>query len=179
MSRRPTAVTADRSNRLDPAEFRAAMSRLAAGVVVVTTREADGTPRGFTATSFCSLSLDPPLVLVCLAHTSSSFAAFDDCEEFAVSILGAEHTDVALRFATSGADKFPDGEHELTPSLLPVVAGALGRLDCRVHERHRAGDHTILIGRVTDARPAPGEPLLYYDRAFRTVAGSPPPSADG
>ncbi|MFC7511721.1 flavin reductase family protein [Streptomyces thermocarboxydus] len=72
--------------------------------------EADGTPRGFTATSFCSLSLDPPLILVCLAHTSSSFAAFDGCQDFAVSILSSEHTEVARRFATSGADKFPHGD---------------------------------------------------------------------
>jgi len=174
---RPAAPSARPPSWPDPAEFRAAMARLAAGVVVVTTREADGTPRGFTATSFCSLSLDPPLILVCLAHTSSSFAAFDGCQDFAVSILSSEHTEVARRFATSGADKFPHGGHELSPSLLPVVAGALGQLDCRLHERHRAGDHTIMIGRVNGVRLAPGEPLVYYDRAFHTVTAPVPASS--
>ena len=179
MTEHPTTVATRRAAVPDPAEFREAMARLAAGVVVVTTREPDGTPRGFTATSFCSLSLDPPLVLVCLAHTSSSFAAFDSCTEFAVSILGAEQAEVARRFATSGADKFAAGGHEPSPAFLPVVADAPVQLDCRLHARHRAGDHTIMIGRVSGVRLAAGEPLIYYDRDFRTVAIRPrqPPSA--
>ncbi|MFB8404402.1 flavin reductase family protein [Streptomyces sp. NPDC055912] len=163
----------DASAGVDPADFRAAMARFAAGVVVVTTRAADGSPRGFTATSFCSLSLDPPLVLVCLSHSSSSFPDFDACEEFAVSILRREDEPVARLFATSGADRFPDGEQAHTPSLLPVVSGAIGQLDCTLHARHRAGDHTIMIGRVDDVRLAPGEPLVYYDRAFGTLAPGP------
>ncbi|MFF2303796.1 flavin reductase family protein [Streptomyces sp. NPDC058128] len=163
----------DASIGVDPADFRAAMARFAAGVVVVTTRAADGSPRGFTATSFCSLSLDPPLVLVCLSHSSSSFPDFDACEEFAVSILRREDEAVARLFATSGADRFPDGEQAHTPSLLPVVSGAIGQLDCTLHARHRAGDHTIMIGRVDDVRLAPGEPLVYYDRAFGTLAPGP------
>ncbi|MBO1332641.1 flavin reductase family protein [Streptomyces sp. VRA16 Mangrove soil] len=150
--------------------FRSAMARFPAGVVVVTTRGARGEPRGFTASSFCSVSLDPPLVLVCLANTADSYAAFADCGHFAVSMLGPEHRPLAQRFATKGADKFaPDGLSH-TPSGLPVVAGALVELDCAVDARHPAGDHTILVGRVSGVRLGDGSPLVYYERNFRSLA---------
>lgn len=157
----PTTVVCD--------GFRAAMARFAAGVVVVTTRDADGTPHGLTATSFCSVSLEPPLVLVCIAETASALPAFTGCERFAVSILGVEHAPVAVRFATSGADKFGARDTVLTPGLLPAVAGALGQMECRVHDRHRAGDHIILVGTVTGVHLADGEPLVYYERSFRML----------
>jgi flavin reductase ActVB len=164
---RPHAAAPARA--VDPDSFRAAMSQLAAGVVVVTTRDADGQPYGFTATSFCSVSVNPPLILVCLAETSSSFAAFTSCDDFAVSLLHTEHASVATRFATTGADKFRAEDTTLTPRLLPAVSGALIALDCEVHDRHRAGDHMILIGAVTTVRMGQGAPLVYYDRTFRQL----------
>lgn len=96
--------------------FRAAMAQLAGGVVVVTTEDADGRPYGFTATSFCSVSMDPALVLVCLAETSSSYEAFMDCRGFAVSLLGQEQRALATRFATTGADKFRAEDTVTTPA---------------------------------------------------------------
>lgn len=149
--------------------FRAAMARFAAGVVVVTTTDQDGTPRGFTATSFCSVSLTPPLVLVCLADTASAFGSFMACDDFAVSVLREDHSPIATRFATSGADKFRAADTALTPRLLPAVPGALCELDCRVHDRHRAGDHVILVGLVTGMRTGQGKPLVYYDRSYRRL----------
>jgi flavin reductase ActVB len=149
--------------------FRAAMARFAAGVVVVTTRDAEGTPQGLTATSFCSVSLEPPLILVCVAETASAYDAFAACDEFAVSLLSADHAAVATRFATSGADKFRAEDTVLTPGLMPAVAGALGELHCSVYDRHRTGDHVILIGAVTGVRLTDGEPLLYYQRSFRVL----------
>ncbi|MDQ1050694.1 flavin reductase family protein [Streptomyces sp. V4I2] len=154
--------------------FRAAMAQLAGGVVVVTTDDADGRPHGFTATSFCSVSMDPALVLVCLAETSSSYAAFMDCGGFAVSLLSQEQSVLATRFATTGADKFRAEDTVTTPRLLPAVAGALAVLDCAVHARHPAGDHIILVGAVRHvlsgrAESGRGEPLVYHDRAFRQL----------
>ncbi|MCW5250358.1 flavin reductase family protein [Streptomyces sp. SHP 1-2] len=148
------------------------MARFAAGVVVVTTLGDGGLPRGFTASSFCSVSLHPPLVLVCLANSAESFEAFDSCGHFAVSVLGPEHRRLAQRFATRGTDKFAPEGLSRTPGGLPSVAGALAELDCEVHARYPAGDHMILIGRVSGARLGvdTATPMVYYERDFRILA---------
>jgi flavin reductase ActVB len=148
------------------------MARYAAGVVVVTTLDGAGLPRGFTASSFCSVSLDPPLILVCLANSADSFAAFDACGHFAVSVLAPEHQPLAVRFATKGADKFASGGLSRTPGGLPAVAGALAELECETYARHPAGDHTILIGRVAGARLGESSetPVVYYEKSFRSLA---------
>ncbi|WP_399498498.1 flavin reductase family protein [Streptomyces sp. P17] len=153
-----------------PEEFRAAMGRFPSGVVVVTTRCQDGTPRGFTASSFCSVSLEPPMVLVCLANSADSATSFARCDRFAVSVLSPVHRSLAERFATKGADKFASGGLRLSPGGLPTVERALSELDCVAHARHPAGDHTVLIGRVTGVRLGEGAPMVYYDRSFRTLA---------
>jgi flavin reductase ActVB len=148
------------------------MARFAAGVVVVTTLDNGGLPRGFTASSFCSVSLNPPLILVCLANSAESFEAFDSCGHFAVSVLGPEHELLAQQFATKGTDKFASEGLSRTPGGLPAVAGALAELDCEVYARHPAGDHMILIGRVSDVRLGAGAatPMVYYEREFRFLA---------
>src|SRR5436190_8717985 len=105
--------------------FRAAMARFASGVTVVTTQDERHRPYGFTASSFCSVSLEPPLILVCLAREAYSYRAFASSARFAVSILQAHHTDLARTFATPGADKFEGCALSRTPSGLPVVNGAL------------------------------------------------------
>ncbi|WP_443060221.1 flavin reductase family protein [Streptomyces sp. NBC_00444] len=153
-----------------PEEFRAAMARFPSGVVVVTTRCQDGTPRGFTASSFCSVSLEPPMVLVCLANSADSAWSFARCDRFAVSVLTPVHQPLALRFATKGSDKFAAGGMRLGPGGLPTVERALSELDCEAYARHPAGDHTVLIGRVTGVRLGEGSPMVYYDRDFRTLA---------
>ena len=91
---------------VDQAAFREAMARFPAGVTIVTTADRAGRPRGFTASSFCSVSLDPPLVLVCLARSAESYPVFDTCDRFAVSMLGEDDADLAHRFATRRPDKF-------------------------------------------------------------------------
>jgi flavin reductase ActVB len=155
---------------VEPADFRAAMARFPSGVVVVTTCGEDGTPRGFTASSFCSVSLEPPMVLVCLANSADSAPSFECCDRFAVSVLAPAHRPLALRFATKGTDKFASGGLRLSPAGLPTVERALSELDCTTHARHPAGDHTVLIGRVTGVRLGEGSPMVYYDRGFRTLA---------
>ncbi|MFE5245071.1 MULTISPECIES: flavin reductase family protein [unclassified Streptomyces] len=160
-------------------DFRAAMARLAGGVVVVTTWDAEGAPRGFTATSFCSVSMDPPLVLVCLARTSSSYQVFSECQGFAVSLLREDQSALATRFARSGGDKFRSEDTAPTPRLFPAVAGALAVLDCAVHARHPAGDHIILVGAVGHVLPGRGDPLVYYDRGFRQLRRPAHPGLPG
>ena len=144
--------------------FRAAMAGVAAAVAVVTVIDR-GRPRGCTISSLTSLSLDPPLLLFCLAQDSGTHAAFDAAARFSVSVLGAEQADVANRFAgpLTGRDVdwcWLDG--------LPVVSGSLVRIACSVYDRFVGGDHTILLGRVCRAQARDGAPLVHPQRRSHT-----------
>ncbi len=152
---------------LDPADFRAAMSRFASGVTIVTTHDAQGAAVGFTASAFSSLSLDPPLVLVCLDRRAECFAAFEAADEMAISILAHGQNEIGMLFATRGADKF--GGSPASPgdaTGLPLIDGALAHVECSLRERLDGGDHVILVGEVIAARVMEAEPLLHYNRTF-------------
>ena len=152
----------------DPEHFRAAMARFASGVVIATTLDADGQPRGFTASAFCSVSLAPPLVLVCLGRAAECHAAFLAAERMAISILAPGQDEVARRFATRGADKFGGGHMVAADDGLPVVRHAAAVLRGRLAERLPGGDHTILLMAVEgvllagDAEAA----LVHHARRF-------------
>jgi flavin reductase (DIM6/NTAB) family NADH-FMN oxidoreductase RutF len=154
--------------RQDPAVdadlFRALLRRHAAAVVVVT---APGTPpAGFTATSFTSVSLDPPLVSFCLAHTASSWPAVAVAETVAVHVLGQDQEKVARTFATSGIDRFAaHGAWEPGPDGVPLLNGVLARMVCRVVQRVRAGDHEIVLAAPETGHHHVDEsatPLVYH-----------------
>jgi flavin reductase ActVB len=152
---------------VDTTAFRNAMARFASGVTVVTTMDDSGAWWGFTASAFSSLSLDPPLILVCLDRKADSHAAFDRAKYFAVSILAEGQSDTAMRFATRGADKFGGFEVERGPETgLPLIPGAMAYLECRMHERLPGGDHTILLGEVLHASNSESGPLLHFNRQF-------------
>ncbi|GAA4827586.1 flavin reductase family protein [Saccharopolyspora rosea] len=157
---------------VDAARFRAAMARVPAAVTITTTLDADGAPRGFTASSLVSVSLEPPLIAVCVGLTSNCYPAFATCERFAVSVLGPEHVPLARTFASKSADKFAHGRFARTPGGLPVVEGARVAVECRVHGRHPAGDHLILVGAVRAVDGAEGDRLVYGDRTFTTLKTS-------
>ncbi|MGW0500777.1 flavin reductase family protein [Streptomyces sp. NPDC003007] len=167
-------------------EFRAAMSRLASGVVLVTAQEPSLDPDdpsapdvedvGMTATAFMSVSLDPPLVLVSLRDGSRMDELLEEQELWAVSVLSESQRHIAGRFAMKGrlSDRllFADipytrGEY----SHAPLVGGALAVLECRTEQRVRAGDHTLVIGRVLTARApsAEGGPLAYFRGRYRQL----------
>jgi flavin reductase (DIM6/NTAB) family NADH-FMN oxidoreductase RutF len=156
------------SIRQDPAVdadlFRALLRRHAAAVVVVT---APGTPpAGFTATSFTSVSLDPPLVSFCLAHTASSWPAVSAAGTVAVHVLGQDQEQVARTFATSGIDRFAaHGAWRAGPDGVPLLDGVLARLVCRVVQRVRAGDHSIVLATPESGHHHVDEsatPLVYH-----------------
>lgn len=143
------------------------MSRFASGVTVVTTIDGSGKPAGFTASAFASLSLEPPLVLVCLDKKADSYPAFRDAKTFAISFLSAGQSDVGWAFASKGPDKFSKarmGKGKATGN--PVTADALVELECEMHAQPEGGDHVILIGKVLRAYTAEREPLLFYNRQF-------------
>jgi flavin reductase ActVB len=153
--------------------FRQAMMRFASGVTIVTTADTTGAWWGFTASSFSSLSLDPPLVLVCLAKGADSHPVFVKSPAFIVNVLAREHETLATRFAAKGVDKFAGGEFR--PGAvdgLPVLDDAHVSLKCSTHGLHEAGDHTIIIGEVEYAHVRKGgSPALHYDRHFWDLIG--------
>jgi flavin reductase ActVB len=158
------------SPAVEPAVFRDAMARFPSGVVIATARDETGEAHGFTASSFCSVSADPPLVLVCLARSANCHPVFSRCRSFAISILAADQVHHAVRFATKGARKFTDLDFTTTANGQPALSGALATLDCVVAGRHPAGDHTIIVGHTEQITLGDHEPpAVYYSRSFHTL----------
>ncbi|MEL6980158.1 MAG: flavin reductase family protein, partial [Pseudomonadota bacterium] len=136
-------------SEIDPRALRDAFGAFLTGVTVVTTVGEDGAPRGFTANSFASVSLDPPLLLVCPARRLSSFAAFEGCRDFAISVLAEGQEAVSNIFASSKGDRFAEVAWRPAASGAPVIEGAAAAFACTAQSVVPAGDHVILIGRVT------------------------------
>ncbi|XVS67522.1 flavin reductase family protein [Actinosynnema sp. CA-299493] len=150
----------------DPKTFTSAMASVAGPVAVVTTIDESGRPRGFTASSFCSLSLDPPLVLVCLSRTSSSHPAFAAAKSFTVNVLAHDHAELARHFARPSEDKFEGAVMTECERGLPGLVDAAARLACSAHAVLDGGDHSILVGLVEEAVTLDRTPLIYHNRAF-------------
>jgi flavin reductase ActVB len=150
----------------DPRSVREALAKYPTGVTVVTTVDAVGERWGFTASSFTSVSLQPPVVLVCLARTAHCHQAFAEAGVFAVHVLAADQQDVALRFAQHEREKFAPFEFDEGFRGLPVLRSALAVLECVARDRLGVGDHTVLLGEVHAATATGGVPALYFDRAF-------------
>jgi flavin reductase (DIM6/NTAB) family NADH-FMN oxidoreductase RutF len=142
--------------------FRDVMGRFATGIVVAT-GVLDGVPAGFAAQSFLSLSLDPPLVALSPARTSTSWPKLRDSGSFCINILAADQKPICDTFAQSGIEKFSEFEWHPGVTGSPVLAGVLAYIDCDLEAEYDAGDHTIAIGRVRDLAivEPDGEPLLF------------------
>ena len=162
------------------------MSRLASGVTVVTARR--GHERfGLTATSFASVSLEPPLVLVCVAKSLQAHAVIEETGAFAVNLLGEHQLDVGLRFAglrPEFVDRFAGLASATGITGSPLLEGSLAALDCRLHASHPGGDHTIFVGEVLHAIfSKEGSPLLYHRRLWHRLEAlaspGPPDDANG
>jgi flavin reductase (DIM6/NTAB) family NADH-FMN oxidoreductase RutF len=155
---------------IDKQEFRRVLGHFAAGVTIITTVGDDGTPYGLTATAFTSVSLEPPLVLVCVDKRSESHPHFHTSGVFAVNFLATDHEPLSRRFAVSGGDKFTDLSIRAGVTGAPILADALGHLDCRTVNVVEAGDHTIFVGQVEGAGARDGDPLLYFRGAYRQLS---------
>ncbi|WP_244306319.1 flavin reductase [Paraburkholderia lacunae] len=150
----------------DVAEFRRALGAFVTGVTVVTTIQPDGSPRGFTANSFTSVSLDPALILVCIAKTASSHPVFSQTQRFAVSVLAEDQRSVSGVFASKSADKFAQVAWHARQTGSPLIDGAAASFDCETHQVVDAGDHIILIGRVVAFANTSATPLGYCRGAY-------------
>ena len=157
------------------AELRQAIGHFATGVTVVTARDASGSPWGTTANAVSSVSLDPPLILVCFGRDSLTLAAIHETQAFAVNVLGAGQRELSHAFAGRGAAG--DWERVTVPGHAgsPRLRGVIAVLDCAVEHRLPGGDHEIVVGRVVEAETAgPAEPLLFYRGAYAGL-GAPVP----
>jgi flavin reductase (DIM6/NTAB) family NADH-FMN oxidoreductase RutF len=152
-------------------DFRRVLGHFATGVTIVTTCDADCRPTGLTASAFSSVSLDPPLVLICVDHKSQSYPALREAGRFAINFLHHEHEPISRRFASTRLDKFDGVAFRLGALGLPLIDGALAQLECQTVSAHVEGDHTIFVGRVESANVGEGEPLLYYRGRYHRLRG--------
>lgn len=157
-------------------DFRAAMGSFAAGVTVITTLDAHGVPQAVTATAFSSVSLSPPLCLVCIAKRTRTYQPLLLKGCFAVNILRAEQEWLSARFASSVGDRFASVAWE--PGVVtgcPIIEGALVSMECQVVEVHSGGDHDIFLGSPTSVHIQEGAPLVYWRGSYSSL---PPPGRD-
>ena len=153
------------------ADFRSVLGRWTTGVTVITTLR-DGRPEGLTASSFSSLSLDPPLVLFCLDRAASTFDALTGTDCFAVNILAEDQSALSNRFASPEADRFAGLAWTQWETGAPILPGCVASLDCRREALHDGGDHVILTGRVLKlaVRSETASPLVYFRGSYRSLA---------
>jgi flavin reductase (DIM6/NTAB) family NADH-FMN oxidoreductase RutF len=150
--------------------FRNTLGHFCTGVTCMTTLGKAGEPIGMTASSFNSLSLDPPLILWSIANNSTSFGCFQVGDAFAVNVLAEGQNDIAMKFAKTGGDKFQGVAVHQGLSGVPLIDGSVVYFECTVDARHPGGDHDIIIGRVRRIYNIGKKPLLFHSGALKTLA---------
>jgi flavin reductase (DIM6/NTAB) family NADH-FMN oxidoreductase RutF len=164
------AVPREYRSGSDPRTLRDALGCFATGVTVVTCLDDAGEPVGLTANSFTSVSLDPPLLLVCVAKPAASAGPLTRAEHFAVNVLQTGQQPASITFSTRVDDRFGQTEWALGEHGVPLLRESLSVFECRRHAVHDAGDHWILVGEVVKATFEPGlDPLLYFRGSYRRL----------
>jgi flavin reductase (DIM6/NTAB) family NADH-FMN oxidoreductase RutF len=151
---------------LDAARFRHTMSQLVTGVTVVTARAPHGRAIGITASSVTSVSLDPPMLLVCVGRDAQIHDALLEAERFGVTVLAAGQVGLARRFADRERQHLDESEVVASPGGVPVIPGSLARIECRRQAHLEGGDHTIVTGTLEWAEVGEGRPLCYFRGAY-------------
>jgi flavin reductase (DIM6/NTAB) family NADH-FMN oxidoreductase RutF len=166
-------MTRAQAPNFDPSAFRAALGQFATGVTVITTLTPSGQPIGITASSFNSVSLDPPLVLWSLATKSASMPVFRANSHYVVNVLAASQLDLCRRFATVRGDRFAGVSHAAGDTGMPVLDGALAWFECHNRSRYDEGDHVIFVGEVERCGVREGDeevaPLVFQAGGFHTL----------
>ena len=155
---------------IGPAEFRQLLGRFATGVTVVTALDGAGRPHGMTANSLSSISLEPPLVLVSIEKIAVLHPVITAASHFVVNILADQQEALSRRFARKEDDRFDGIGYTLTADKVPVLDGVLAHIECERWAMHEAGDHTIVIGRVTGGAVREGRPLGYFRGGYTGLA---------
>lgn len=156
-----------------PGEFRAFAGQFVTGVTVVTTRDGEGQFQGLTMNAVSALSLTPPLYLICVERNATTLPPLLESRLFGLSILSKEQSTIARLFATKNQNKFRDCPFVVGRTGVPLIAGALGHIECSVAQTIKAGDHVVVIGQVEHADIKGGEPLVYFRSAFLDLGGEP------
>lgn len=154
---------------IDKDLYRAVLGRFASGVTIVTTVDSDGRDQGMTVSAFSSLSLDPPLVLVCIDHGASIWPVLQHAAHFAINILGAEQEALSRRFSSREGDRFDGVGFTRGGTGVALLDDTLGAVECTVTARLTGGDHTILVGSVEYGVARDLQPLLYYRGGYASL----------
>ena len=154
---------------VDPALFRQLLGRFATGVTVVTARTSGGNPAGMTASAVTSVSLDPPLLLVCVDRQHDMHPALEAGTRFALNVLAADQEWLSRRFASDLEDRFDGVGYRETKDGIPLLDGTVAAIECTKHATVPGGDHTIFIGLVTGGAVTDRRPLLYYRGGYAAL----------
>jgi flavin reductase (DIM6/NTAB) family NADH-FMN oxidoreductase RutF len=160
-------------NRAEPVssdEFRRACGRFATGVAVAGAMDANGVPHGLTVNSFSSVSLDPPLILICLGHAIAAIDVFREARHFGLSVLRAEQRALSERFAAPMDNRFDSLAWRRGRTGAPLLEDAIAQIECATVRRVSAGDHDIFIGEMTATSVDEGEPLIYFASEYRKLS---------
>ncbi len=150
-------------------ELRRIMGHFATGVTVITTRDRSGIPFGLTANAFTSLSLNPPLVLICVDKAVQCYPCFEESKVFAVNILSEAQEDLSRRFATKGIEKFSGIKWRHSEKGLALIEGSIAHIECRIVQNYEGGDHTIYVGEILSAEVSRGRPLLFFQGKYQRL----------
>ena len=172
----PAGVCEDEVAQAAGRRFRRVLGQFPTGVVLVTAATSEG-PTGMAVNSFTSVSLDPPLVSFCAAHSSTTWPRIRAAGAFAVNVLGEQHAEVSRLFARKGVDRFAGLGHRPGATGAPVLDGVAAHLDCRLHAVHDAGDHVIVLGRVVDLHADDAvRPLVFHGGDYYSLQSADVPS---
>lgn len=150
-------------------ELRRVMGHFATGVTVITSLRASGEMHGLTANAFSSVSLVPPLLLICVDKKAESYPCFEESKVFTVNILSAEQEALSRKFAVSGGNKFEGVSYRVGANGVPILDGAVAYLECRLSGSMDAGDHTIYLGEIEQAETHEAKPLLFFRGGYREL----------
>jgi flavin reductase (DIM6/NTAB) family NADH-FMN oxidoreductase RutF len=169
LSRAAIHALARRAGSLDAESFREACSLLASAVNVATVRAPDGSLHGMTVSSFTPVSIEPPLILICLDHDCLCLPHFRACSYFAVNVLAESQRDLSVTFACRDEGRFAGVDWYPSPHGVPLLRGSLTTFECQLAAVIEAGDHAIFLGEVLMAESRGGNPLLYFNREYRSL----------
>lgn len=153
-------------------QFRRACGRFATGVTIASVLDAQGMPHGLTVSSFTSVSLEPPLLLICLGHAVACIDLFRASEYFGINILAEDQQALSERFARKGQDRFNGLAWHAGIFGVPLLDRTLATIECAVHQRFVSGDHDIFVAEMVGMQVSEGEPLIYYGSRYRRLGGA-------
>lgn len=154
---------------IDPDSYREACSQFATGVAIATVTAADGTPHGLTVSSVTAVSIEPPLILICIDFSAAPIPHFRNARFFAINVLSASQRELSVAFAAKTEGRFDNIEWKSGDTGAPLIRGCLARMECALDRVVHAGDHAVFFGLLVRAALEPGEPLLYFNRTYRTL----------